>query len=863
MLPPSPKIKDVAEFAIRAYQDDYIPKVTSHHYSIADVFQDLVHRDQGESSRATIDDINPPQQWGNQPEFNRIHPNIAAVFLGERVYWGAEAIRACHEAKASSSAVFGFTLKARKQFLNCVMTPGLSGDPAPVSGYETLRWKTLKGKTVSGHSRWETYRPLRFPNVTFITHTVQTPDEVAEAQTIDSLAANAQFEATLLWRGVAEYQTQGAAFRLMWGAGTLSIVFRLGAAPTVERFENNEWKLWKTLEGVPLTTFENGTETNVAIQRIAGRLVVSVDGHGYELLGSSKAKGTARGEGYDLRDVTWKSGGLRVRSYGVSVMVGIAKLLHVEKLVGDEKAPKTSPKGFKPMKGDVERDVTRPGLTPRMDAEAANGTGKPGGWAKDGTKSTIATEVRTNVVRYVCALEASPDGISAPFANKVVAQYLGLFTVDNAPFLDITKACVSGTETTGFPPICPGAEWTIEVDRSALDLIDPNWRNWVKQFNPIEILIRWKYTDHTTSEWVGRFKGYISLVSMKVTGVNKWMLTLHLRDPIMRLQKRHSVIDHNYAPMDLRFVQKRGAPLYGWECVKDIVTIALGENEGNNLIAQFPPFHYPLMSAITDNGGWVAHTPPPTSNKFKFPAPFGSTPIEWIQDFAKMDYAMFFYGHPTGTFGTSQTTGSNSGTVQWPVPIYGQYPLIIAGRPTWVVPDDNYEPGDLNLLAFMGEITGLPEEQINRVLVWSNPPSGVGPDLPFPAVRMAEGTLPDDDPNAAIYSWARTLIHTGSQFFQPGLANYHAERVMALYRGKKIRRYRFECRGEERMQWGDLVMPKMVNTGANGSYSDPHLGVNGERFRIWRLQNSYRFHEHGPEQFKTEATCLPVSALGF
>ncbi|RYX84243.1 hypothetical protein EON83_11145 [bacterium] len=305
--------------------------------------------------------------------------------------------------------------------------------------------------------------------------------------------------------------------------------------------------------------------------------------------------------------------------------------------------------------------------------------------------------------------------------------------------------------------------------------------------------------------------------------------------------------------------------------MKEILNIELGEDEGARLTTYLPPFHYALLSATTDAGGFLTHTQPPTGNGFRFPAPFGSAGIDWIQTYMKMDYAMFFYAYPNGRLaGTSQISGSNipsigttTGGVPWPVPIYGQYPLIIAGRPTWVIPDDNYNPGDLNLLAFLGEVTGLPEEQINRILVWGNPPQGAGADLPFPAIVQAERTLPDDDPNAAIFSWARTLVHSGPQFFYPGAAEIHAERVMALYRNKKIRRYRFECRGEERMQWGDKVMPKMINTGEGGSYSDPHLDVNGEQFRIWRLQNTYRFHEHGAEQFKTSGTCLPVSALGY
>ncbi len=881
---PSVKIKERAEFQIRAYTADYIPRVTSHHFSIADVFQQLLFRDQGESSRFSLDDTDIAQSWGRQSEFRSISNEAQFVFLGDRVYFGAEAIRAAHNAKADSSAISGFWPRPYVFYQNCVMQPALPREPKGNAEFSKLRWKSIRGVSVGGRTRWETYKPLRWPDATFITHSAQTPNAIVEAQTIDLLPANQQFLTSLLWRGVARGQKAPPASRVIFGSGALSVKFHYQAPATVEYWQNNDWHNWKTLEGAPVPTFDNETQTELAILRIAGRLVVGVDNHFFELLGSTAALGTGTDANatYDLVDVGWARGPIRVRHFGVSAEAGISKLLHLAKLDEGEEQPIGSPRGYKPLAPEIERDVNRPGLTPRMDEEANATEGTPYGWFKEGTKAEISAEIQPNKVHYKVKLRASKDGIVAPFVDKVVARYLGLFTVDNAPYIDISEACTTGRETTAFPPHSPGAEWSINVNRGVLlRKFATAMQEYVRQFNPIEILMRWRFEDGTYSEWVGRLHGYINMIGLSNPRANDWQMTLQLKDSIMRLMKPHSVIDHRYYALDYLLFQLRGAPLFGWRCVKEILAIELGEEEANRLVAYFAPYHYPLLSPQTDTVGAFQHPlmQPPRGRGFYLNPPWWGTALEWINNtFCKADYAMLFYGYPTGTLtGSSQITGATipiTGTqnlaTPWPVPIYGQYPYVIANRPTWKIPDASYAAGDVNLVAFLMEVTGMPEEQINRVLV-SSTLGGGSADLPVPSVRIAERVLPDDDPNAAIFSWARTLVHQGPQYFYPGAAEIHADQVIRLYRGKTIRRWKFDCRGEERMQWGDLATPVMMNSGSSGNYSDPTLsdvltpglGIHGEKFRIWRLVNQYNFHGSGAEQIKTSGTCLPVSALGF
>ncbi|HEY0076812.1 MAG TPA: hypothetical protein VGB77_22200 [Abditibacteriaceae bacterium] len=874
------KIKERAEFQIRAYTDDYIPKVTSHHFSIADIFQRLLFRDQGESSRFSLDNSDVAQSWGRQPEFRSISNEAQFVFLGDRVYFGAEAIRAAQNAKPDSSATSGFWPRPYAFYQNCVMQPALPKEPKGNAEFARLRWKPIKGAKVGGRSRWETYKPLRWPDATFVTHTAQAPNTSIEVQTIDLLAQNQQFLLPILWRGVARGQKSAPASRVIFANGALSVKFHYQAPATVEYWLNNNWHNWKTLEGAPVPTFDNETKTDLAILRIAGRLVVGIDNHFFELLASQAALGTGTDANatYDLMDVAWAKGPLRMRHFGVSAEIGLAKLLHLAKLDEGEAQPKGSPKGYKPLEPEIERDVNRPGLTPRMDSEGNATDGTPYGWFKEGTKAEVTTEIQPGAVRYKVKLRASKDGIVAPFIDKVVARYLGLFTVDNAPFIDITMACTTGRETTAFPPHMPGAEWSLEVHRGVLARIAANWQTeYVKQFNPIEIMMRWQFTDGTYSEWVGRLHGYIHTLGLTNPAANKWMMTLQLKDSMMRLFKPHGIVDHRYYPLNYLLSFNKGAPLYGYQCVKEILAIELGEEEANRLVTYLPAFHYPLISPQTDTVGAFQHPlmQPPRGGGFFLNPPWNSAPIDWISDtFCKADHALFYYSYPTGALtGNSQVTGATipvTGTTAlatpWPSPTYGQYPEIIKNRPTWKVPDANYQSGDVNLIAFMMELTGLPEEQINRAVVYGSMPGSA--DLPVPSLRIAERRLPDDDPNAAIFSWARTTIKQGNHYFLPGAAEISADQTLQLYRNKKIRRWRYACRGEERMQWGDLAQAVMLNMGTGGNYSDPSfssatLGITNEKYRIWRLQNTYNFHVSGTEQFKTSATCLPISNLGF
>jgi len=870
-----------AELRVLVYPQDAIPKVTRRTCSIADVIGGLLYRDQGEATDdVQTDTTTASQEWGRQPAFPYIGSDLEFMELRGNVKEGPSDKATTSE---DDKGISGFALKPRTQFWNCKAplfeirnTAGdvIRTDPRGETTFSGLDWMPIKpevdpkypsylkneffpGTTRQKRSQWKTILPDKKPARTCIMHTTQRPDETISIRTTQRLDANQHFRIDLGFHGTCRKQKKPSWFRFSWANDTYSLMLRSDGSPCIERkdevvhtktsgnpTEKPKWKVWRKLTDLGKTNFKDGTVWLVMIRRIAGRMVISVNGKSFDLLDSHKVNNGASEEKatYEVREAKWNAGKLKVEMCGAMVSVGIGLIRYD----GGSK-------------GYFERKLSWPTT---LSGLSSNTVGYTGGYTPAGTSTQVQVTLPTTMdrsVQYRCTLKG---GIDTPLVSKVVARYVGTVVTDSHQPLDISSALLNAKESLAEPGVMNGAEWTMDISRNILQTHIENWQEYVKPYNPISVAVRWHYSDGTSGPWTGRLMGYIWQMSKTISGYHQWKMSLTLRDMVCRLQKPAALIDGYYYPLDAILVENPDQPLYGGTCVQEILRIALGDDWADAMNLTGDPLeyfgrmpsgntmHYPLYSRQADVAGYFEATQPPVQNGFLFPPPWGSDALSWIQNFCGYDFAVFYFGYTGGQ-------GITIEGVQWPVPVYGQYWNILSGTNAISIPDAIYVDGDASKVLSHAETQTLPEWDVNRVLVWGKTPAGDPGQLPFPAVWSGEARLPMSDSKAPENSWERTHLMQGTHFYHPGSAQATAEFTMREFIGKEIRRVQLRFPGRETMWWGDKVMPLMSKV-----TSDPTLGIHNEEFRVIRLENNYDIQSGGIKSFQTTATCFPLSATG-
>lgn len=698
-----------------------------------------------------------------------------------------------------------------------------------------ILWQSLQGTH-------KTVRPPEAPHRCCILNT--GADVTTKARTVGTQPANrsVRFDIFALGQDPAGPQS---AVRCSVGGEELSVRLAHKQRPTVERKINGVWTVLRKLDTKQPISLHGGHYV-IRFRRIGGRLVVGINDEHFHFI---KVKQVQNQPGMAIDD-SWSAGPLTVSTYNCRARIGCGLI-------------KYSTAAGVPFTGNFSRHCPR--KTPVPDDLA----GHCAGWLRDGATALVATTVAPGMLDYAVTMTASTDGIDTPLVNKVMIRSEPEWEDGTPAALDAATCVTKWRVSMAMPPIMPGATATFDIDRTLLNAVDEDWEDYIDKRCPVEFQVRWVYDDGSTGAWIKLFKGYVYQITKGTGGMNQNTMTVTCRDSIMRLQKPAAVIDHRYPPLDILLFEAAAAltgqnempAVYGGDCVYEILKIALGPDvadtingNGNRQRYFDMTTHTPLLD--NETGGYLPVVAAasgqrrlPTQNGFFFPPPFGSDAADFINQIGKLDHALFMYAWPGGY--------ANN----WPAPVYGRRKNIIdaiSGGVAFELPDVISVAGDIDKLILSADNETRPWSEFNRILIWADGGQG-GQSALTPAVRMAEGRLPADDPNSAENTWENTLILREDVGYAPGMAERIKDLILADITGVELQWPTIVCMGQATLQWGMVVMPVMEATGTNGNYSDTTLGLNGKLFRIEKVQHEGTVGG-GDDAFKTTIWPRPLTA---
>lgn len=718
-------------------------------------------------------------------------------------------------------------------------------------------WERFPMKGDGGH--WVNVSPPSSP----FHLCVMNVDDVSAPLLSEPLEADQSFRAHINCIGIFDTKAAAAPPEVLfgWGNDALRVALRHGAPPTLERKggqgASDTWRVWKRIGDRAINL--NNNQHNITVRKIAGRLVVGVNGTTIHLLEVIKV-----GNQLEVADTPSPAGALSVLPKNVRVVFSFYKLKY-----------KTAAPGTFAVRVAQNASYS-------LDDLATPPKGITGGWDGGGTSTAVVSEFDAQRnIKYTVTLQPDVYDLYTPFVNKVLIPMRAAWsTPAEADFLEARPYLKSVSVDMAMPPNAPGAECRIELDRALLDKQLIGWENYIGKYHPVGVMIRRKWDDGTSEAWTRVFKGYVIKMDKGTNMVNDATLTLLCRDPIVRLQKPAAVVDARDAPLDFLYTAKTqntdnraSLQLYGSECVAEIIARRLGAGEaarlnggGNTLVVRqgafipdryvrfFPASHYPLMDASNDAAGYVSVMAgitgkPPTSDGFLFPPPFGEDALSWISQFAGYDRAAFFYGWP----------GNSERFEEWPMPCYGRMNNFAATGVLRTVYDTDYVGGDLDRLLLSATTETRPEKDINRVLVWGNPPGATVPAL-LPALMMGEARLStngDTYHNAAEYSWERTEVLKEDIAGYPGVAQGIAQGYIGQLQGVKMQFPDVTLRLHPQWFWGDQIQFEM-----SSAASDASLGLQGHTFRVEAVTHQVNFAGGDPMGATTQLKIRPLSATG-
>ena len=821
------------EVQILCYPKTQIPYRKNSGFVVSDILGDHMTLSGGDNEGMSIQGQNPtislPYLNAGEASFTALDNVDFVRFLKD----GTMKVGASIDS-AENSELAGIVLQARIALLDCKM------QDAPVivdTDNFDLNWESVQGKH-------KTVLPPESPQRTHIINSGS--DLTAKVRTVGNIPANRSLQFDVHFSALKPSGPQGRV-RIIWG-GIYSLVAQHGMKWTVEKLVDGVWRIPRKLDSLPPVNMQ-GMGYQIQVRHLAGRLVISLGDKHFHFKETEK-KPSQRAP--VVKNSDWPAAQIQVNAFNARVRIGIALIKYAD---ADDV----------PFTGLFKRTYDR---KTNVTSEMVTTAGGSGWKAKEaGGTITVVPTIAPSQLSYACNLTAGASGIETPFVNKIMISSEPQWEYPTSDALDIAPATLSLTVDMAMPPIMSGAECSLTVDRMILDELDSAWEGKVNKRNPVEIRTRSHYDNDTTGAWVNLFSGYVFKRDKAHPKFGDHAMSLTFRDPSMRLQAPAAVIDHRYPPLDFEFIKKlatgEATALYGSDCVKSILSIAISPHESQRLNGgsdisdqgnRYFNSHYALLDLESDQGGYLAVMAvadaiggtAPTINGFQLPPKFGDDALKWINDIALMDHAIFYYGRPFGWTG-------------YPVPMYGRILNIISGRPTWIIPDLKYAEGDQNKVMLSADVSHRPERDVNRVLVWGSAPPGL--EELVPALFMGESRLPANDVNAPEHDWERTLVIRESVANFPGLAQDLADAVISELAGREMEFPQLTMRGQATLSWGDKLQTR--EEGVCPDISDTNLGLEGKTFRVEKLQHQFEFDKSGGAEFTTTAWVRPLSAYGW
>lgn len=804
-------------------------------FTISDVFRGFLLPAGGESneSNASASDNYKALEWQGQPAFDVVE-NLE-YFRCKKDGTAAVGVQGLLEGEGVAG---GWTLKVKPVAMNCVMSPAKANDPVPSNNLQSVTWKAKKGTS------WETYVPDNPPYLSCIRHREQKPNSTVEAEATLPFEA-AGWEIVIDWNGIAAGHNSAPGFRLVLEQKGLSIVWRgEGAKPSVELWANRStivngteritsgWALCKTLNECKPISFTNN-RTTVRLRIVGGRRAISIDEHTWFFFKTDPPPRTSQAEVVAplYYEAVWNSNKISVSSFGVDARISMRTL--TQEKTGKLARTVTATVRHK-LSGGAPETCTRTCV---------------GGWKPAGTKIKVTGTRRQNLAEYQVELTANRKQSLSPFVSSAILHWPGAMTKEAAAPIDIRPACLSMRVSSGEPDLMPSAEAQITVDRTMLNKLLPDWQDYLLPFAPVRILAAWKYADGTDivmGEWTRLLDGYLMADDKNLQSYQQQEMTLIVRDALTRIKEPAGFIDERYAPLDLVFFEKGGAPLFGGECVQHLLGIELGEEIANKLNGTGDPLamfseHYPLMSVDEDRCGYFniqQITSVSTQDTFMLPPPFDRDLYSWItESIAKPDRAVILWGDLPDTPVDGDDDYAH-GTRPF-VPIYGRVRNIMAavsGAPV-ELPDAIYVPGDENDLVGSASSSTITDKAWNDFVVRGPKPEGVAGML-TPSFFSGRARLPVTDPNSPDMTWSR--VHNERLDFVGVITDESFAQALAIlqmleFQGNIPRHATVVMpRGTGGITWGTRIKPKFV---ANGS--DNTIGLNDVVVRAQRINHNF------------------------